>query len=263
MREYQVRICQGLGVKFPGPTRQRRDFLALSEKTALGSRSCLGAHGIARKLALPAIDPVQPNAHYAAYGLNWSECMHRQRQAASPVLTEWPDLGLERPGRGGLQASHSAVAAMSSGFRKKLSGLSGMFRRVLGRSTTASTTVKATWMPCGQRLRAIDSARLRCAALAGANAAVLGPPRVFSYRPPMRANLNRYFSKATLGTSKPTQEAESRPSRRGGTRLLLEVLLKCFGNTRTGPRDTSISTPGHHAASSLEISRAPWPALSG
>src|SRR5271167_162413 len=47
-------------------------------------------------------DPVQPNAHYAAYGLNWSECMHMQRQAASPVLTEWPDLGLERPGRAGL-----------------------------------------------------------------------------------------------------------------------------------------------------------------
>jgi phage replication-related protein YjqB (UPF0714/DUF867 family) len=41
-------------------------------------------------------------------------------------------------------ASHTAVAAMSSGFRKKLSGLSGMFRRVPGRSTTASITIKAT-----------------------------------------------------------------------------------------------------------------------
>jgi hypothetical protein len=26
MREYQVRICEGLGVKFPGPTRQKRRF---------------------------------------------------------------------------------------------------------------------------------------------------------------------------------------------------------------------------------------------
>jgi len=45
---------------------------------------------------------------------------------------------------GGCCASHTAVAAMSSGFRKKLSGLSGMFRRVPGRSTTASITIKAT-----------------------------------------------------------------------------------------------------------------------
>ena len=26
MREYPVRICEGLGVKFPGPTRQKRRF---------------------------------------------------------------------------------------------------------------------------------------------------------------------------------------------------------------------------------------------
>ena len=26
MREYQVRICERLGVKFPGPTRQSRHF---------------------------------------------------------------------------------------------------------------------------------------------------------------------------------------------------------------------------------------------
>ena len=26
MREYQVRICERLGVKFPGPTRQCRDI---------------------------------------------------------------------------------------------------------------------------------------------------------------------------------------------------------------------------------------------
>ena len=32
-------------------------------------------------------------------------------------------------------------------------------------------------MPAGHRARAIDSARLRCAALAGANAAVILPPR--------------------------------------------------------------------------------------
>src|SRR5262245_35162512 len=26
MREYHVRICEGLGVKFPGPTRQKRKY---------------------------------------------------------------------------------------------------------------------------------------------------------------------------------------------------------------------------------------------
>ena len=40
-----------------------------------------------------------------------------------------------------------------------------------------SMTISATWMPWGQSLRAIDLARLRCAALAGANAAVWTPPR--------------------------------------------------------------------------------------
>ena len=36
MREYQVRICEGLGVKFPGPTRQ---FLPPS-MTLGGDRTC-------------------------------------------------------------------------------------------------------------------------------------------------------------------------------------------------------------------------------
>src|ERR1700674_1876296 len=34
MREYQVRICEGLGVKFPGPTRQRRPHSAVGEACA-------------------------------------------------------------------------------------------------------------------------------------------------------------------------------------------------------------------------------------
>jgi hypothetical protein len=53
------------------------------------------------------------------------------------------------------------------------------------------------------------------------------------------------------GSALSAETGRKRPSRRRGTRLLLEVLLKCFGNTRTGPRDTSISTAGHHAAFSL------------
>ena len=60
---------------------------------------------------------------------------------------------------------------------KKLSGLSGIIWRVLGRSMTPSTMISDTWMPAGHSERAMDSARLRCAAFAGANAADLGPPR--------------------------------------------------------------------------------------
>lgn len=41
-------------------------------------------------------------------------------------------------------ASQTAFAAISSGWRKKLSGLSGMFWRVFGRSTTASMMIRAT-----------------------------------------------------------------------------------------------------------------------
>ena len=33
MREYQVRICERLGVKFPGPTRQSRRFRDAPEES--------------------------------------------------------------------------------------------------------------------------------------------------------------------------------------------------------------------------------------
>ena len=35
MREYQVRICEMLGVKFPGPTRQKRRFWMSANRSAL------------------------------------------------------------------------------------------------------------------------------------------------------------------------------------------------------------------------------------
>ncbi len=38
MREYHVRICEGLGVKFPGPTRQNRKFQAPSDYVRLLSQ---------------------------------------------------------------------------------------------------------------------------------------------------------------------------------------------------------------------------------
>ena len=59
---------------------------------------------------------------------------------------------------------------------KKLSGLS-LMRCALRQSTTPSTMSSATWMPAGQSWRAIDSARLRCAALAGAKPPSSRPPR--------------------------------------------------------------------------------------
>ena len=46
-----------------------------------------------------------------------------------------------------------------------------------GSSTIPSMMISETWIPDGPSERASDSARLRCAALAEANAAVLAPPR--------------------------------------------------------------------------------------
>src|SRR6202171_285499 len=67
------------------------------------------------------------------------------------------------------------TSATSSGWMKNESGLSGILSRVLGRSTTPSTTMRATWIPAGQRARAIDSARLRCPPLAEEKEADLAP----------------------------------------------------------------------------------------
>ena len=64
------------------------------------------------------------------------------------------------------------MAATSSGATKNASGLSGRRWRVRGRSTTPSMTISETWIPAGPRCLAIASASERCAALAGANAAV-------------------------------------------------------------------------------------------
>ena len=40
MREYQVRICEGLGVKFPGPTRQNHQCRLAARQKATGSGRC-------------------------------------------------------------------------------------------------------------------------------------------------------------------------------------------------------------------------------
>jgi hypothetical protein len=48
MREYHVRICEGLGVKFPGPTRQKAT-LGGSMKAAPSSRTRLALEGRSRQ----------------------------------------------------------------------------------------------------------------------------------------------------------------------------------------------------------------------
>ncbi len=47
MREYHVRICEGLGVKFPGPTRQFR-----TDVSPKWSREALPIHMHGKKAAL-------------------------------------------------------------------------------------------------------------------------------------------------------------------------------------------------------------------
>jgi hypothetical protein len=55
--------------------------------------------------------------------------------------------------------------------------LSASFVRIDGSSTIPSMMISETWIPDGPSERARDSARLRWAALAEANATVLAPPR--------------------------------------------------------------------------------------
>src|SRR5262249_30448611 len=74
------------------------------------------------------------------------------------------------------RAIATTVWATASGLTKKLSGLPGMRSRVRGRSTTPSMITTATWIPDGHKWRAIDSASVRCAALADANPALRAPP---------------------------------------------------------------------------------------
>ena len=44
MREYHVRICEGLGVKFPGSTRQKRTLRRVSSMSALHPKADIRAH---------------------------------------------------------------------------------------------------------------------------------------------------------------------------------------------------------------------------
>ena len=69
------------------------------------------------------------------------------------------------------------MSATSSGLTKKLSNLSASLVRTDGSSTISSIMISETWIPDGPSERARDLARLRWAALAEANAAVLAPPR--------------------------------------------------------------------------------------
>ena len=39
MREYHVRICEGLGVKFPGPTRHNRKLVTATRMSAFGGKA--------------------------------------------------------------------------------------------------------------------------------------------------------------------------------------------------------------------------------
>jgi hypothetical protein len=75
------------------------------------------------------------------------------------------------------------VSATSSGLTKKLSSLSASFVRIDGSPTIPSMMISETWIPDGPSERARDSARLRWAALAEANAAVLAPRREAVARP--------------------------------------------------------------------------------
>ena len=99
------------------------------------------------------------------------------QRLGSPLLLERARFDLETPGGAILLTRSAAIAATPAGSMKKSSARSVNRERVTGPPTTPSTTIRATWMPAGQRWRAINSASARCAILACANAAVPAAPR--------------------------------------------------------------------------------------
>jgi hypothetical protein len=58
MREYQVRICEGLGVKVPGPTR----LVSRATPVHTALRNCIGDEGGPFGLGDQVADPKPPRA---------------------------------------------------------------------------------------------------------------------------------------------------------------------------------------------------------
>ena len=104
---------------------QTRESFSFSPRRAGGSGAAFISRLDVLKVRLQVSTPcIMP--HTALIGV--SACIgngKRRHQFSPNGLTSASNVQAER----GCRASHSAVAAMSSGFRKKLSGLSGMFRR--------------------------------------------------------------------------------------------------------------------------------------
>ena len=114
----------------------------------------------------------------SAFLRSWSLRKSRVR-FSSPRFSVRPRLNLtsSRPDDPAGRADPS-ISAPPAGSTKASSGLSGIAFRVRGRSTMPSIMMRATWTPSRARAYAPSiSARLRCAALAGAKAADLMPPR--------------------------------------------------------------------------------------
>jgi hypothetical protein len=84
MREYPVRICEGLGVKFPGPTRQSRKLLHSNGMSDLPSTTDLGElHG--QVCFVPA-----KTRHAVMQVARHSSAAQRRRNQAS-IVPSWRD----------------------------------------------------------------------------------------------------------------------------------------------------------------------------
>ena len=150
-----------------------------------------------------------------------------------PALTERP----HRPSR---TSTLTAVCctrcdttpAMSSGFRKNDSGLSAIAARVRGRSTTPSTMIRLTCTPFGPSSLASDCARLRCAALAGAKAAVFTLPRSDAVAP-MKT---RFPSPAATIAGATRRAATSEPTARMRSAASSWAGVTSSARSRTSPR---------------------------
>jgi hypothetical protein len=119
MREYQVRFCERLGVKFPGPTRQNPKlphrnsngrFTSMSGHAAASSRPRSGAR--CRRLGAPPGHARSPGAAWSVSGPPSRAALDQNRRESISSRRERIELGIELTPSGSAGAVVRLVAVL-------------------------------------------------------------------------------------------------------------------------------------------------------
>jgi hypothetical protein len=136
MREYPVRICEGLGVKFPGPTRQSRKLLHSNGMSDLPSTTDLGElHG--QVCFVPA-----KTRHAVMQVARHSSAAQRRRNQAS-IVPSWRD----HIGAHAQFAASTAVIALCASANRQLrsEALNACARQSTRRSGSGRRSLGRRW----------------------------------------------------------------------------------------------------------------------